>query len=69
MQPPGRFGALRLDEDGTACADFIEKPDGDGGWINGGFFVLEPEVLDYIEGDRHAVGARAARAPGCATGS
>ena len=51
VQPPGRFGALRLDQDGTACSDFVEKPEGDGGWMNGGFFVLEPEVLDYIEGD------------------
>jgi glucose-1-phosphate cytidylyltransferase len=51
VQPPGRFGALRLDEAGSCVRDFVEKPEGDGGWMNGGFFVLEPEVFDYIEGD------------------
>jgi glucose-1-phosphate cytidylyltransferase len=50
MQPPGRFGALNLD--GRAVVSFQEKPHGDGGWINGGFFVLSPKVLDYIEEDR-----------------
>lgn len=50
VQPPGRFGALMLD--GTAVNGFQEKPSGDGGWINGGFFVLSPKVGDYIEGDR-----------------
>lgn len=49
VQPPGRFGALNLD--GDRVAGFIEKPEGDGGWINGGFFMLEPKVLEYIEGD------------------
>jgi glucose-1-phosphate cytidylyltransferase len=49
VQPPGRFGSLLLDE--TRVASFQEKPRGDGGWINGGFFVLSPRVLDYIEGD------------------
>jgi glucose-1-phosphate cytidylyltransferase len=48
-QPPGRFGALRLEND--RIAGFQEKPQGDGGWINGGFFVLSPKVVDYIEGD------------------
>lgn len=48
-QPPGRFGALRLD--GTAVSGFQEKPQGDGGWINGGFFVLSPKVIDYIKDD------------------
>jgi glucose-1-phosphate cytidylyltransferase len=48
-QPPGRFGALTVD--GTAVTGFLEKPTGDGGWINGGFFVLSPKVGDYIEGD------------------
>jgi glucose-1-phosphate cytidylyltransferase len=49
VQPSGRFGALNiLDNDVTS---FIEKPQGDGAWVNGGFFVLEPEVLNYIEGD------------------
>lgn len=48
-QPPGRFGAVELD--GTRIKRFIEKPRGDGNWINGGFFVASPKVLDYIEGD------------------
>jgi glucose-1-phosphate cytidylyltransferase len=48
-QPPGRFGALVVD--GTRVLGFQEKPVGDGGWINGGFFVLSPKVGDYIEGD------------------
>mgnify|MGYP000291141223 FL=1 len=50
VQPPGRFGALQTD--GTNVTSFIEKPQGDSGWINGGFFVLKPEVLDLIEGDQ-----------------
>lgn len=49
-QPPGRFGVLGLD--GHQVISFQEKPHGDGGWINGGFFVLSPKVLDYIEGDQ-----------------
>jgi len=49
VQPAGRFGSLRLT--GSQVESFQEKPQGDGGWINGGFFVLEPSVLDYIEGD------------------
>jgi len=49
VQPPGRYGAL--DMDGPAVRSFREKPVGDGGWINGGFFVLSPSVLDTIEGD------------------
>ncbi len=48
-QPPGRFGALGLD--GFRVKSFMEKPREDGGWINGGFFVLSPKVLDYIESD------------------
>lgn len=48
-RPPGRFGALTLD--GIRVNSFMEKPEGDGGWINGGFFVLSPQVIDYIEGD------------------
>ena len=47
--PPGRFGAL--DFDGTKVRSFKEKPKGDGAMINGGFFVLSPQVLQYIEGD------------------
>ncbi|MDM9593124.1 glucose-1-phosphate cytidylyltransferase [Pseudomonas guariconensis] len=49
VQPPGRYGAL--DVQGAQVRGFQEKPAGDGGWINGGFFVLEPAVLEYIEGD------------------
>lgn len=48
-QPPGRFGALGMD--GDAVHSFQEKPSGDGGWINGGFFVLSPKVIDLIEDD------------------
>jgi glucose-1-phosphate cytidylyltransferase len=48
-QPPGRFGALQIT--GTTITSFLEKPSGDGNWINGGFFVLSPKVLDRIEGD------------------
>ena len=50
VQPPGRFGALEMD--GDRINSFIEKPQGDGGKINGGFFVLSPKVLDLIEGDQ-----------------
>jgi glucose-1-phosphate cytidylyltransferase len=49
VQPPGRFGALILQD--HLITSFQEKPMGDGGWINGGFFVLSPGVLDYIDGD------------------
>lgn len=49
VKPPGRFGVLRLS--GTYVQDFVEKPDGDGSWINGGFFVLDPKVIDLIDGD------------------
>ena len=51
VQPPGRFGAFTLSHADARVAHFDEKPVGDGAWINGGFFVLEPEVLDYIDGD------------------
>jgi glucose-1-phosphate cytidylyltransferase len=50
VQPPGRFGALTLSELDHVTS-FHEKPGGDGGWVNGGFFVLEPGALDYIDGD------------------
>lgn len=50
VQPPGRFGAL--DMDGEHVRSFLEKPQGDGGWINGGFFVLSPQVMNYIEDDQ-----------------
>jgi glucose-1-phosphate cytidylyltransferase len=49
VQPPGRYGTLDLD--GAVVRNFVEKPKGDGGWINGGFFVLSPRCLDYIDGD------------------
>lgn len=49
VQPPGRFGALELD--GSSVKSFVEKPQGDGGWINGGFFVLSPSVLDLISSE------------------
>jgi glucose-1-phosphate cytidylyltransferase len=51
VQPLGRFGALYLGEDDETVCSFQEKPRGDSAWVNGGFFVLEPGVLDYIEGD------------------
>jgi glucose-1-phosphate cytidylyltransferase len=51
VQPPGRFGAIAIGEDETKISTFEEKPEGDGAWINGGFFMLEPQVLDYIAGD------------------
>jgi glucose-1-phosphate cytidylyltransferase len=53
VQPPGRFGAFTLESDQTLINSFKEKPRGgsEGAWVNGGFFVLEPEVLDYIDGD------------------
>jgi glucose-1-phosphate cytidylyltransferase len=51
VQPPGRFGSLTLRHEGNQIEEFVEKPDDDGGWVNGGFFVLEPEALDYIDGD------------------
>jgi glucose-1-phosphate cytidylyltransferase len=50
VQPPGRYGALILDE--NSVSGFMEKPKGDGGWINGGFFVLSPRVIKYISGDQ-----------------
>jgi glucose-1-phosphate cytidylyltransferase len=50
IQPPGRFGVLGLHDGEAKARTFLEKPDGDGGWVNGGFFVLEPGALDYIEG-------------------
>ncbi|MDZ4717814.1 MAG: glucose-1-phosphate cytidylyltransferase [Roseiflexaceae bacterium] len=51
VQPPGRFGAFTLDPNQPRITHFREKPQGDGAWINGGFFVLEPGVFDYIDGD------------------
>lgn len=51
VQPPGRFGAFQLGRNDDLVGSFTEKPDGDGAWVNGGFFVLEPGALDYIGGD------------------
>ena len=50
VQPPGRFGSLDVSH--SKIVGFKEKPQGDGAWVNGGFFVLSPKVIDYIEGDR-----------------
>lgn len=50
-QPPGRFGSLRLKTGLNKVKSFREKPNGDGAWINGGFFVLEPGAIDYIADD------------------
>lgn len=52
IQPPGRYGAL--DIEGTRVQSFQEKPAGDGAWINGGFFVLEPSIFDYLNSDSDA---------------
>jgi glucose-1-phosphate cytidylyltransferase len=49
VQPPGRFGAIGLS--GDQITSFVEKPQGDGGWVNGGFFVLHPNVIKHIHGD------------------
>jgi len=50
VQPLGRYGAMDITDDNTVLS-FIEKPKGDHAWVNGGFFVLEPQVFDYILGD------------------
>lgn len=55
VKPDGRFGAIEFD--GQKVSGFQEKPKGDGGWINGGFFVLTPKVFDYIDGD-HSIWER-----------
>ncbi|MGH2552278.1 MAG: glucose-1-phosphate cytidylyltransferase [Chitinophagaceae bacterium] len=54
IQLPGRFGTLNTDEHGTV-SHFQEKPDGEGIWINGGFFVLEPGIFKYLEGDMETI--------------
>jgi glucose-1-phosphate cytidylyltransferase len=51
VKSPGRFGAFTLHPEEIVARNFQEKPDGDGAWINGGFFVLEPKVIDYIHSD------------------
>lgn len=50
VQPPGRYGALNMH--GHVVSGFTEKPKGDGGWINGGFFVLSPDCINYIQNDK-----------------
>ena len=50
VKPPGRFGALKI-ENTNLVSSFSEKPDGDGGFINGGFFILKKQVIDYIDDD------------------
>jgi glucose-1-phosphate cytidylyltransferase len=50
VRPPARFGSLNLDED--AVVEFSEKPQAGEGWINGGFFVFEPELFNYLTGDQ-----------------
>jgi len=55
VRPPARFGNIRLAADGARIEDFAEKPQTDAGWINGGFFVFEPEIFDYIDGDSIAL--------------
>ena len=57
VQPSGRFGALSIDTKDT-IQSFKEKPKGDSSWVNGGFFVLEPDVFDYIEDSDHSVWER-----------
>jgi glucose-1-phosphate cytidylyltransferase len=51
VRPPGRFGALKLTKD-SFVSQFQEKPNGDGSWINGGYFVLSPKVVKDISGDQ-----------------
>ena len=51
VKPPGRFGSLNIKNDNDVVS-FLEKPDGDGGWINGGFFVCDSKVIDRVEEDR-----------------
>ena len=51
VQPPGRYGAFNFESNSHLVKQFREKPKGDSAWVNGGFFVLEPEIFDYIEED------------------
>ena len=51
VRPPGRYGSISINEN-LNVTNFQEKPKGDGGWINGGFFVLEPSVIDYVESSK-----------------
>lgn len=54
VQIPGRYGNIQMEKDGMIKC-FQEKPEGDGMWINGGFFVLEPEIFDYLEGNMDSI--------------
>lgn len=58
VQPEGRFGAIDMSLDCGQVERFIEKPQGDGGWINGGFFVCEPEIFEYIHNDDSTIWER-----------
>jgi glucose-1-phosphate cytidylyltransferase len=51
VKPPGRFGVINVEENHNRILSFEEKPKGDGAWINAGFFILEPGVMDYISDD------------------
>jgi glucose-1-phosphate cytidylyltransferase len=51
VQPEGRFGSLDIDQNTDAIIKFLEKPKGDNAWINGGFFIAQPEIIDYIKND------------------
>jgi glucose-1-phosphate cytidylyltransferase len=51
VQPPGRFGVFKLGHNEMKITSFKEKPSGDGAWVSGGYFVLEPQVMDFIDGD------------------
>ena len=52
VQPPGRFGAISLGANQTTINEFLEKPNGDGAWVNGGYFVVNPEAINYIDSDQ-----------------
>jgi glucose-1-phosphate cytidylyltransferase len=54
VRPPGRYGTLGLADRSEVVESFVEKPSGDGGWINGGFFVVSSKVIDYIASDQTA---------------
>jgi glucose-1-phosphate cytidylyltransferase len=60
VQPEGRFGAIKLDDKDDHVTEFMEKPKGDGAWINGGFFVCEPGIFDYIKDGDQTVWERSA---------
>lgn len=52
VQPAGRFGALEISDENGSVTGFKEKPQGDGRWVNGGFFVMQPEVIDFIKDEQ-----------------